>query len=66
LPEGFSSMKLFEHALKKKVAFVPGHPFYIGKEDSNTLRLNFSNASEQDIRTGMQRLGEALKATGLA
>lgn len=62
LPEHISSMKLFEVAIKKKVAFVPGHPFYIGKKETNTLRLNFSNVDEKTIETGIRRLGEALKA----
>ena len=30
LPEGISAMSLFPKALEKKVAFVPGDPFYIG------------------------------------
>jgi 2-aminoadipate transaminase len=61
LPEHISSMKLFEVAIKKKIAFVPGHPFYIGREETNTLRLNFSNVDEDTIENGIQRLGEALK-----
>jgi 2-aminoadipate transaminase len=61
LPEHISSMKLFEVAIGKKIAFVPGHPFYIGKKETNTLRLNFSNVDEKTIEIGIQRLGEALK-----
>ena len=60
LPDNISSMKLFEIAIKKKVAFVPGHPFYIGKDETNTLRLNFSNVDEKTIDIGIRRLGEAL------
>lgn len=61
LPDNISSMKLFDIAIKKKVAFVPGHPFYIGKSETNTLRLNFSNVDEATIEIGIERLGEALK-----
>jgi 2-aminoadipate transaminase len=61
LPDGISSMKLFDVAIKKKVAFVPGHPFYIGKAETNTLRLNFSNVDEKTIDTGIKRLGEAFE-----
>ncbi|MCG8308572.1 MAG: PLP-dependent aminotransferase family protein [Cytophagales bacterium] len=60
LPHDLSSMKLFNIAIEKKVAFVPGHPFYIGKKETNTLRLNFSNVDESTIETGIQRLGEAI------
>jgi 2-aminoadipate transaminase len=61
LPNHISSMKLFNIAIEKKVAFVPGHPFYIGKDEVNTLRLNFSNVDEATIEVGIKRLGEALE-----
>lgn len=61
LPNDISSMKLFNLAIENKVAFVPGHPFYIGKTETNTLRLNFSNVNEAMIELGMMRLGKALK-----
>lgn len=61
LPDNISSMKLFDLAIKNKVAFVPGHPFYIDRNETSTLRLNFSNVSEEIISEGIQRLGVALK-----
>lgn len=61
LPHDISSMKLFNIAIENKVAFVPGHPFYIGKNETNTLRLNFSSVDEATIEIGMARLGKALK-----
>lgn len=61
LPEGMSSMRLFEAAIKKKVAFVPGTPFYVDRKDSNTLRLNFSCSDEPTIVEGIKRLGESIK-----
>ena len=60
LPEQLSSMTLFNFAIEKKVAFVPGHPFYIGREETNTLRLNFSSVDEKTIELGIKRLGSAL------
>lgn len=60
LPDNISSMKLFNIAIKKKVAFVPGHPFYVNTDESSTLRLNFSNVDEATIEEGINRLGEAL------
>jgi len=44
-----------------KVAFVPRHPFYIGKSETNTLRLNFSSVDQATIEIGIRRLGDALK-----
>jgi 2-aminoadipate transaminase len=61
LPEGMSSMALFEAAIKQKVAFVPGTPFYVDRKDSNTLRLNFSCVDEQTIVEGIKRLGQSIK-----
>lgn len=60
LPEGMSAMDLFNHAVKEKVAFVPGDPFYVNKKGSNTLRLNFSSVDNDTIRTGIQRLGKVM------
>jgi len=57
MPEGFSSMDLFDLAIKDKVAFVPGRPFYVDDSGENTLRLNFSNSDEARIEEGIKRLG---------
>ena len=61
LPEGVSSMQLFEAAIAKKVAFVPGTPFYVDRKDTNTLRLNFSCSDEPTIVEGIKRLGDSIK-----
>jgi 2-aminoadipate transaminase len=62
LPEGCSAMKLMDKAVECKVAFVPGKPFYVDAGlGENTLRMNFSNASEEMIREGVARLGKALQ-----
>lgn len=60
LPEGVSAMKLFPKALENKVAFVPGDPFYINKKDTNTMRLNYTNADCQTIEEGIRKLGALL------
>ena len=61
LPEGVSAMSLFPKALEKKVAFVPGDPFYIGTKNVNTMRLNYTNADCETITEGIHRLGDLLK-----
>lgn len=61
LPEGMSSMALFDAAIRQKVAFVPGTPFYVDRKDSNTLRLNFSCSDEPTIVEGIRRLGTSIK-----
>ncbi len=61
LPEKISSLSLFERAIRKKVAFVPGNPFYIDREETNALRLNFSCVDEKTIEEGIRRLGASIK-----
>ncbi len=60
LEEGKDVMKLFDKAIAKNVAFVPGHPFYVNPKNVNTLRLNYTNANSETIREGIKRLSEAL------
>ncbi len=63
LPEGMSSMTLFDEALKQQVAFVPGEPFYVGdniKGRENTLRLSFVTVDEATITEGIKRLGACI------
>lgn len=61
LPEGMSSVELFNMASKVNVAFVPGDPFYVGETNTNTLRLNYTNSNEKEIEEGIKRLGEVIK-----
>ena len=61
LPEGQSALELFPRALERKVAFVPGDPFYVGVSDAPTMRLNFTNADAPTIEEGVRRLGELLR-----
>jgi 2-aminoadipate transaminase len=61
LPEHTSSRELLDLALKDKVIFVPGDPFYIGRKETNTLRLNFSCSDEETIHLGIKRLGKAIE-----
>ena len=60
LPPAASAMALLHEALDHQVAFVPGHPFYIGAADSHELRLNFTNADEPTIERGIERLGAVM------
>ncbi len=61
LPESLSAMDLFDEAIKNKVAFVPGRPFYVDGTGENTFRLNFSNSDETRIEEGIKRLGAGIK-----
>jgi 2-aminoadipate transaminase len=61
LPENVSSRDLLDLALKDKVIFVPGDPFYVNRRNTNTLRLNFSCTDEETIDTGIRHLGQAME-----
>lgn len=60
LPEHVSARELFPKAIDLKVAYVYGQPFFPNGEGENTMRLNFSNASHEDIKIGIERLGKLL------
>lgn len=61
LPDGVSSMDVFEAAIKENVAVLPGIPFYIDGGGDNTLRINFSNASHERIRSGIAGLARVIR-----
>ena len=62
LEEGKSSLELFNKAIEKNVAFVPGNPFYIdSSKDVNTLRLNYTNADNDTIIEGIKRLAQSME-----
>ncbi len=64
LPEGIDTTPLLPLAVEKeKVAFVPGAPFFTNGKGSNTLRLNYSNANEENIVEGIHRLAKIIKET---
>jgi 2-aminoadipate transaminase len=60
LPGGLSSKAVFEEGVKNKVAVLPGMPFYVDGGGADTIRLNFSSASEDQITEGMRRLSRVV------
>lgn len=61
LPPPLSALELFQLAAKEKVLFVPGDPFYIGRDNLNTMRLNYSCVDAETIDVGIKRLGDAIR-----
>lgn len=61
LPARFDTTELLAIAAREKIAFVPGAPFWVGEPVRNTLRLNFSNATEARIDEGLARLGRVVR-----
>lgn len=62
MPEQYDSKAVMEKALEKGVAFVPGSTTMIDDRASySTFRMNYSTASEADIKKGIRILGDVLK-----
>jgi 2-aminoadipate transaminase len=57
LPIKMDAAELLDKALQQNVAFVPGEEFHLHGEGKSTMRLNFSNASPERIRVGIEKLG---------
>lgn len=58
LPAGLNAINILDKAIRQKVAFVPGTHFCANGGHENTLRLNFSNSTTDQIKTGMRILCE--------
>ena len=61
LPEGMSADDMFHEALKENVAYVIGSAFHCDGSGKNTMRLNFSYPTPEDIDEGIKRLATAVK-----
>jgi 2-aminoadipate transaminase len=60
LPQGLGSRKVFNEGVRQKVAVLPGLPFYVDGGGTDTIRLNFSSATEEEITEGMHRLSRVI------
>lgn len=61
LPEGMDALSMLPKACEAGVAYVPGVHFYPHNGRMNTLRLNFSNASVENIKRGMGILNDVIR-----
>jgi 2-aminoadipate transaminase len=61
LPEGMDAADALKIAIERKVAFVPGVAFHANGGGANTMRINFSYSTPNNIREGITRLGTVLK-----
>ncbi len=58
LPDFIDTTDLLARALRDNVAFVPGvAAFADGRTGRNSMRLNFSGSTEEEIREGIRRIG---------
>ena len=61
MPEGLKAVDVMEAAAKKGVAVCPGDPFYEEDRDVRTMRINYSNSSDEAIEKGIKILGDTIK-----
>ena len=61
LPEGIDSKEIFMTAIEHNVAYVIGRPFHCDNSGGNTMRLNYSFPSIEQIEKGIKQLAEAIK-----
>jgi 2-aminoadipate transaminase len=61
LPERIDTEVMFLDALKEKVAYVHGKAFCVDGSGSSSMRLNFSYSTNEQLETGMKRLGSVVE-----
>ncbi|MFZ4649192.1 MAG: PLP-dependent aminotransferase family protein [Rubrivivax sp.] len=64
LAQPLDTRTLLPRAIERRVAFMPGEPFFPGSTPvTGRLRLNFSHASEHEADRGLRSLAELLRET---
>ena len=61
LPEGVSAKTVFHKCIEMKVAAVIGDAFYPNDKTDRSLRVNYSNMTEDRIVEGVKRMAKAIK-----
>ncbi len=62
LPGHMDTVSLLSKAVDRKVAYVPGTYFCVDGGHLNTLRLNFSNSTPEQIVSGMNVLNDLIRS----
>jgi 2-aminoadipate transaminase len=61
LPEQIDTEAMFLDAFKEKVAYVHGKAFCVDGSGGSSMRLNFSYSTNEQLETGMKRLGTVIE-----
>lgn len=61
MPEGIRGVDVQHAAMKKGVVVCAGDPFYEKQRGVRTMRINYSNSSDEAIDKGIRLLGEAIR-----
>ena len=60
-PGGVDTVALSAAARARKVAYVPGAPFYPSDDGATQIRLAYSRVADEKIDAGISRIGEVLR-----
>jgi 2-aminoadipate transaminase len=60
-PDGVDTVALSAAASERKVAYVPGRPFYPDGSGATQIRLAYSRVADDLIDEGVRRIGEVLR-----
>ena len=61
LPRTVNTAALLPRAVERKVAFVPGSPFFALGGGENTMRLSYSCSTPEQIERGIEALAETIR-----
>lgn len=61
LPSRIDTKAMLPEAVNEGVVYVPGGSFFVDESGKNTMRLNFSYPSVEEIKTGVEILGRLVK-----
>ncbi len=61
LPDYIDTKEMFPRAIENNVAYVNGAAFFADHSGKNTMRLNFSYATDEQIGIGIKRLADTIK-----
>ena len=61
LPEYIDTKNMFPRAIDNNVAYVNGAAFFADHSGKNTMRLNFTYATHEQIDIGIKRLADTIK-----
>ena len=62
LPNGLNADMLLDDAIDAGVAYIPGEYFYANEGEKNTMRMNYTTVSEEQIKKGITILADVIKA----
>jgi 2-aminoadipate transaminase len=60
-PDGVDTVALSAAARARKVAYVPGRPFYPADDGGTQIRLAYSRVADELIDEGIRRIGDVLR-----